>query len=59
MFYKKREIHVVKEHYTSQACTKCGNCKKINGKTYNCGKCGLSINRDINGARNILLKYLR
>ena len=46
------------EEYTSKTCT---NCLKINydlgsNKTFRCPNCSLVIDRDINGARNILLK---
>ena len=46
------------EYYTSKTCTSCGNLKKDLGsnKVYNCNICGLKIDRDINGARNILLR---
>ena len=47
------------EHYTSQTCGKCGNLRKIEGETYECYKCGLVIDRDNNGARNILLRNIR
>ncbi len=48
----------VDEAYTSKTCTVCGSEKKDLGanKEYNCTNCGLIINRDINGARNILIK---
>lgn len=39
----------------------CGNCfkkQKIECKTYNCPKCGIIIDRDVNGARNIYIKYI-
>jgi transposase len=31
----------------------------VSGRIYKCKKCKLEINRDINGARNIYLKYQR
>lgn len=48
----------VTEEYTSKTCGRCGNIKKDLGssKEYKCNKCKLVIDRDINGARNILLK---
>ena len=56
----QRNLHIVSEEYTSKTC---GNCGTINdslgsSKTFNCEKCSITIDRDINGARNILLKYL-
>jgi putative transposase len=49
------------EEYTSKTCTKCGNIKYNLGcnKIYKCVKCGLKIDRDINGARNIMLKNIK
>lgn len=49
---------IVDESYTSKTCTKCGNLHKTLGsnKTYKCVKCNMVIDRDVNGARNILLK---
>ena len=53
------KLHIVTEEYTSKTCTGCGTIKNIGGnKIYKCSKCGLDIDRDINGARNILLKTL-
>jgi putative transposase len=48
------------EEYTSKTC-EC--CKKINKslgskKTFICPNCKFTIDRDINGARNIMLKVL-
>jgi len=53
-------IHVVNESYTSKTCTNCGelNEKLGSSKTFNCDECGLTLDRDINGARNILLRAL-
>lgn len=53
------KINVCNEAYTSKTCTWCGtmNDKLGRSETFNCAKCKLSINRDINGARNIFLKY--
>lgn len=51
-------VKVVQEAYTSKTCTNCGNLKNNLGgnKTYSCTKCGIKVDRDVNGARNILLK---
>lgn len=46
------------EEYTSKTCGGCGIIKidlKME-ETYECVKCGLKIDRDINGARNIMIK---
>lgn len=49
----------ITEEYTSITCTSCGNVKnKDSSETYNCQNCNLIIDRDVNGARNILIKYL-
>jgi putative transposase len=48
------------EYYTSKTCTKCGNIKHDlkNADIYICKNCGIKIDRDTNGARNILLRNL-
>jgi len=51
-------VRIVSEHLTSQACGKCFNLKKIKGKTYECDECKTTIDRDINGARNIYILEL-
>ena len=52
-------LHVITEEYTSKTCTNCGTMQDIGReKIYNCSKCKIIIDRDINGARNILLKNL-
>jgi putative transposase len=55
------KILICNEIMTSKTCTKCG---KINGelgksKIFTCPSCKISIDRDFNGARNILLRALR
>ena len=53
------EVISVTEEWTTRTCTRCGylNGKKSE-KKLNCGYCGFDCDRDINGARNILLKFL-
>ena len=49
----------VTEEYTSKTCTNCGKIEnKFNKRTKECSNCKYKINRDINGARNILIKNL-
>ena len=54
------KLYLVTEAYTSKTCTKCGllNEKLKDSKRFNCNKCNLKIDRDQNGARNILLKHI-
>lgn len=49
---------LVNEAWTSKTCTSCGFINKALGasKVYNCPCCGMVLDRDINGARNILLR---
>ncbi len=51
----------VTEEYTSKTCSKCGHIhKKLGGsKRFTCPSCGHRLDRDLNGAFNILLKALR
>src|ERR1043166_5729872 len=65
LFHKSREypwckVVICTEEYTSKTC---GSCEVINrnlgsSKTFQCPSCGATIDRDINGARNVLLKYI-
>ena len=59
---KEYNIKIVEkgEPFTSKTC---GNCGQLNYKLgtlekFNCSKCNLSIDRDINGARCILLRNI-
>lgn len=54
----KNKFKLINEYYTSKTCSLCGSYdKKLGGKkVYNCKKCKCSIDRDINGCRNIYMK---
>ena len=56
------ELVKVKPHYTTQQCSGCGGMPAtaigLGVRTYECGHCGLVLDRDINAARNIRLKGL-
>ncbi|XZF64490.1 MAG: RNA-guided endonuclease InsQ/TnpB family protein [Gloeotrichia echinulata DVL01] len=49
------------ESYTSKTCGNCGHINyKLGGKkVFKCPHCGSQMNRDVNGARNILLRALQ
>lgn len=53
-------VIVCTEEYTSKTCGSCGIIHKNLGasEVFNCEHCGLVIDRDMNGARNILIKWL-
>ena len=58
-----RGIRVVaeSEEYTSQTCCMCGTRRKagrVHRGLYVCNQCGAVINADVNGAINILTRYL-
>ncbi len=52
------KMEIKEEYYTSKTCTYCGHIKRDlgNDKTYECNKCKIKLERDSNGARNILLR---
>lgn len=56
--YQDKQLVLCDEHYTSKTCEKCGNINKDlkDEKIYNCSKCGMYKDRDINAARNIFIK---
>src|SRR5215217_1767136 len=49
------------EHYTSKTCGNCGSIhtKLGSNKVFKCPTCDFITDRDINGARNILLRSIR
>ena len=51
----------IDEYCTSKCCSECGKFKKELGsnKIYECNECGIKINRDINGAKNIYMKGIK
>lgn len=58
---KSKTCHIieVEESWTSKTCSSCGKINNVGkSKTLLCWNCGLLIDRDINGARNILLKNM-
>ena len=54
------QIVVITEPYTSKTCGRCGYINYLLGgsKTFHCPSCNMSIDRDLNGARNNGLAYL-
>ena len=50
-------LKIVGEEYTTKTCGGCGCLKSMSGETvYECTKCSYTLDRDIHGARNILIK---
>ena len=65
LLHKVREypwcrVIICTEEYTSKTCGCCGHIhRKLGGsKVFRCPSCTAELDRDINGARNILLRYL-
>lgn len=56
---KNCKVEIVNEAFTTKTCSNCGEQKEtINrNRVYECNKCGLSIDRDINASKNIMLRY--
>jgi IS605 OrfB family transposase len=54
-----KKFKLVNEYYTSKTCSLCGNYNKNLGgnKIYKCTNCCRSLDRDINGCRNIYMKH--
>ena len=59
--YTNCQVKIVDEAYTSKSCGNCGHIHQNLGgnKTYNCPQCGLVIDRDVNGARNIWIRSVQ
>jgi putative transposase len=58
--YTNCRVVVCSEAYTTKTCGLCGKINnKVGGaKVFDCRKCGATQDRDVNGARNILLRNL-
>jgi transposase len=56
-----RKLVIVDESFTSKTCGQCGKLHNgLNGnKVFKCPECGICMDRDASGSRNILLKNLR
>jgi putative transposase len=56
----EQKVVIQDERYTSKTCGLCDNVKHDLGaaKRYLCNKCGYDVDRDVNGARNILGRSL-
>lgn len=54
---KGNKCVIVDESYTSKVCSSCGNCKEDLGsnKVYECNKCKIILDRDVNGSRCIYM----
>ena len=53
------KVHIVTEEYTSQTCGCFGRTTKVEGnRLFVCGydDCSFELDRDMNGARNVLIK---
>jgi putative transposase len=53
-------VLLVNEAFTSKTCGNCGWIHKTLGgnKDFRCRECGIHMDRDVNGARNVLLRFL-
>ncbi|CAB4481490.1 unnamed protein product [Rhizophagus irregularis] len=58
--YPHCKVVICSEDYMSKTCSSCGlvNDKLGGSKIFKCGNCSFVLDRDINGARNILLRFL-
>lgn len=57
-FRKNKKIQIVSEAYTTKTCGLCGTLNEVgSSKVYNC-RCGYTLDRDIHGSRNILVRFL-
>jgi putative transposase len=56
---KKSTLYIVNEHYTTKTCGNCGQLVNVgSAKTFCCKSCSYTLDRDIHGARNIMLKHI-
>ena len=55
---KHCNLNIVNEAYTSQTCGYCGNLNKTSNEVIHCDNCDKIFDRDVNGSRNIYIKYV-
>ncbi|KAK9367376.1 putative transposase DNA-binding domain-containing protein [Lipomyces kononenkoae] len=56
--YPQCRVVLVSEAHTSKTCGRCGRLNDVGGdKVYRCSPCGFVCDRDVNGARTILVRY--
>jgi transposase len=61
LLFKANELNkyvkIINERYTTKTCSNCGNvCDVKTSRIYNCTNCNKSYGRDINSAKNILMR---
>ena len=49
-------VKEVSPHLTSKSCPRCGWVSRKVGRTFRCGRCGLTLNRQLNASLNIYLR---
>lgn len=50
-------LEYVDPRSTSKTCSRCGQENKVgSAKQYECNRCGVELNRDLNGARNVAMR---
>lgn len=54
--YNNVKVNIITEEYTSQKCLKCKKLTKTTKEIYVCESCNFTIDRDVLGSTNILLK---
>lgn len=54
--YNNVKVNIITEEYTSQKCLKCKKLTKTAKEIYVCESCNFTIDRDVLGSTNILLK---
>lgn len=56
---KRINFQLINEYLTSKLCSGCGEKNEVGGdKIYECETCGIRIDRDVNGAKNIVMRGL-
>ena len=57
---RRNKVVIVSEAYTTKTCGYCGEINNSVGgsEVFNCGSCGFKSDRDLNAARNILIKNM-